>query len=270
MRFVSDFPSLRRKRSAGDIPNSETHAKLLRNAVQQEPRNPQIIRNRDISARSHLELPLRRHHLRVRAADLHAGVQARPIVGLHHLAPVHTVRAHAAIVRSLRAGKAQLRPAQRMVVDVQQRVLLLDAEPRLLGGTHLLGHLGALLALVRLGRCAVVLVRLAQDENVRCAAERITVDGDRMQVDVGVGADRLLGAAAVKVPDGQLLDAVGHLVDGAILAAHILAGSVDPDVRGLDEIVADLQLQVLVQQRLVDARIGRVLERVRHLGRDNR
>jgi hypothetical protein len=42
--------------------------------------------------------------------------------------------------------------------------------------------------MVRLGRLLVVLVRLAEDELVVAETERVPVNGDRVEVDVGVGA----------------------------------------------------------------------------------
>lgn len=94
--------------------------------MQQEARHPQVVGHRDADARAHLVLPLGGHHLRVRAADLHARIQAGTVVGVDHLAAVHLVGADAAVVGSLRAGKAVLRPAERAAVDVEQCVLLRD------------------------------------------------------------------------------------------------------------------------------------------------
>ena len=48
------------------------------------------------------------------------------------------------------------------------------------------------------------LVRFAEDDLVVTEAKRISVERHRVQVDVRVGALRLAGARAVKVPDRQL------------------------------------------------------------------
>lgn len=170
--------------------------------MQNEARNPQIVGHFDAHARSHLELPLGGHHLCVGAANLHARIQTRAVMRLHHLAAVHLVGAHAAVVRSLWSGETMLGPAQWTTVDVEQRVLLLDAEPRHLGG-HGVGDLLARLPMIGLGRCAIEQERFAEHKDVVAAAERILVDRDGMQVDVRVGAGRLAGRAAVIVPDGQ-------------------------------------------------------------------
>lgn len=69
--------------------------------------------------------------------------------------------------------------------------------------THSLDGLHDLVGVVavvgRVGR-AVVVVRLAEDEDVVALAERVLEDGDRAQVDVRVVAGGLAGRRAVKVP----------------------------------------------------------------------
>lgn len=116
------------------------------------------------------------------------------------------------------------------------------------------------------GGRAIEAVRLAQHEDVRPTAERIAIDGDRMQVRVGVGALRLVRGAAVVVPHGQILDGGRRPVEGAVFATQSLAGAVNPDVGGLDLVGGQRQRQVLVQQRFVDGRVRRQLEGFRHDG----
>ena len=55
---------------------------------------------------------------------------------LDDVPPVHFVGADAAVVRPLRPGEAAFGPAEGMAVDVEQRVFLLDAEPRTLLSRH--------------------------------------------------------------------------------------------------------------------------------------
>ena len=64
----------------------------------------------------------------------------------------------------------------------------------------------AALAVVGLGRLLVVLVRLAEDQLVVAETERVAVDGDRVEVHVGVGPLGLAGGAAIEVPDGEFLN----------------------------------------------------------------
>ena len=51
----------------------------------------------------------------------------------------------------------------------------------------------------------VVLVGLAHDELVETEHEWILEDGDRLEVDVGVGSFGLSGGGAVEVPPWELL-----------------------------------------------------------------
>ena len=70
------------------------------------------------------------HDLRVGPSDLHAGVETGAVVGLHDVATVHLVSSHATVVGALGAGEPVLGPAEGMLVLVEERVLLLDTEPR--------------------------------------------------------------------------------------------------------------------------------------------
>ena len=116
---------------------------------------------------------------------------------------VHLVCPDAAVVGSLGSGEAALGPAKGVLVLVQDGVLLLDAEPRVLV-LGLLHDLVALLALVGLGGRLVVLEGLAEDELVVAAAEGVGVHGDRREVRVRVLTLGLARRGAVVVPDGKL------------------------------------------------------------------
>lgn len=182
---------------------TDNHPKLLGDSLQDVPGDPQVIAYAHPDTGTHLELPLRRHHLCVCATDLHSGVQAGLVVRLHNVAAKHLVSADAAIIRSLWPREAALWLAERLLVKVKQRVLLLDAEPRLLG-LHLGSGLGARVAPIRLAGRVIELEGLAHDQDVVAALERVPVDGHGMQVRVRVVASRLARGAAVIVPDGQV------------------------------------------------------------------
>ena len=68
---------------------------------------------------------------------------------------------------------------------------------------------------------------------VHTATEGIWVNLDRLKVGIRVGALRLVGGAAVVVPDGQLLHVLGLLVESLGLAPESLASPVNPDVESL-------------------------------------
>jgi len=90
-----------------------------------------------------------------------------------------------------------------MAVEVEEGVLLLDAEPGLLVDA-LVGHLQAGLALVGVRGGAVELVGVAHHQDVVAAAEGVLVDGHRVQVGVRVGPLGLVARASIVVPNGQL------------------------------------------------------------------
>merc|ERR1712060_137904 len=138
-----------------------------------------------------LVLPLARHDLRVRAGDRNACVEASLVVCFHDRAAERTIRACAAVVRTLRSRVATSRPAQRCpAIFLEEGVLLLDAEPWLL--SHLLVEDG-LGRISSVGRDRLHLRRqaVAQHENVVAAAERICEDCHWSQEHLGVVPGRL-------------------------------------------------------------------------------
>ena len=121
-------------------------------------------------------------------------------VRLDQLAAEHLVAAHATVVAALRRREALVRPAQRPVA-LEERVLLLHAEPGLLRGV-LLGHLPQRRARVAPVRAAVRVHHLAQHQDV--VRPRRSGFGDvahRPQQQVALLALRLVGARAVEAPD---------------------------------------------------------------------
>src|SRR5690606_10069526 len=179
---------------------------LLAAAVQQPAGDPDLVGHVDRPEGADLELPLPHHHLGVGPRDGDAGVHARLGVHLDDLTAPDLVGAHTAVVRTLRAGEAALGPAERPAV-LQERVLLLDAEPRLLFGV-LLRDLDTRRTGVGGVRGHVGQQDLAHHEDVVAAADRIGEDGDRAEHAVGLAARRLVGARPVEAPD-RGLDAVG-------------------------------------------------------------
>lgn len=122
---------------------------------------------------------MRRHHLSIGPRDLHAGVEAGSIVGLDDFAADHLIGTDATVIGTLRTREAILRPAEWPAVEVQQGVLLLDAEPGILvlDGFH---RLIRQVPLVRLRRRLVAIVGVAEHELVFTAAERIVINGHRI------------------------------------------------------------------------------------------
>lgn len=146
---------------------------------------------------------MRRHHLGVGSRELHAGVETGPVVGLDDLAADYFVSADAAVVRALRTRETVLRPAKRSTVEVQESVLLLDTEPRLLilDGLH---RLVRPVPLVRFRWRLVAVVRVAEHELVVAATEGIVVNRHRIEEYVTVGTVGLVRRAAVVSPRRQV------------------------------------------------------------------
>ena len=115
------------------------HVEVLGGAVQQPAGDPQLVGDLERAERADLELPLADHHLGVDAADRQAGGEAVVEVLLDDLAAEDLVGADAAVVAALRGREAADREAVRAAV-LEERVLLLDAEQRLVLGV-LLGRL---------------------------------------------------------------------------------------------------------------------------------
>merc|ERR1719313_2217691 len=151
-------------------------------------------------------------------------------------------------------------PAQRRdAVEVEERVLLLEAVPRLLGGGVAgleLGHGRG--ARVRRERVAFRVVGVAQDQDVVAAAEGVLVDRARDDDDFRVVAGRLARRRAVVGPLREAVDALLHArgVERAALRARRAVG-VDEDVLGLDLVAG--QGGVLVEDGLVHGVLARLL-----------
>src|SRR5437762_6108090 len=142
------------------------------------------------------------------------------------VAPEDFIGADAAVVAALRCRKPDVREAERPRA-FEERVLLLDAEPRV-ETLEPLRHLGVRAAHVRLVRLAVDEHDLAEDELVLASTDRVRADEDRLQHAVGLVAGRLLRARAVEAPDRRFLALRDDLGLGADLLRRLRA--VDPDV----------------------------------------
>ena len=112
-------------------------AEVLGDAVEQPAGEPQLVGHVERAERADLELPLAGHDLGVDAGDAEAGVEAGVEVRLDDVTAEDLVGADAAVVEALRRREAVRREAERAAV-LEERVLLLDAEQRLLVG-ELLG-----------------------------------------------------------------------------------------------------------------------------------
>merc|ERR1719242_2210275 len=181
--------------SSGSIPVSghwlgiegHHHSEVLRHSAEEISGDPEIVPHVDTFGWPDLVLPLCRHDLGVGARDSDPGVETCAVVSLHNVPAVDLVSPHPAVVGTLWPGEPVLGPAEWVLVLVQQSVLLLDTEPWVVV-LGLLHHLLAGLPLVGVSWQLVVLVRLAQHQDVVAPPEGVRVDLDGVQVGVGVGA----------------------------------------------------------------------------------
>lgn len=163
-------------------------------------------------ARPDLVLPLGRHDLGVGARDVDVGVHAGLVVSLDNVTAEDLAGTHTAVVRTLGRRETVLGPAIRPALEVEEGVLLLEAEPELvlLVGLHQEGGIVAEVVGVRL---AVGIVGLADDEDVVAQAEGVRIEGGRAEVDIRVVAGCLAGGGAVEIPLGQVVEALNLLVE---------------------------------------------------------
>ena len=104
--------------------------------------------------------------------------------------PVDISGPDSAVVRSLGPRVAILGPTERLLVIVEQGVLLLNSKPWLLI-LGLLHNLKTLLPLVGLHWLVLVVIRITQDEEVVALVERAGVHLDWMNVDITIFASSL-------------------------------------------------------------------------------
>jgi len=239
-----------------------------------EAGNPEVVTDVDTLDGSDLELPLRGHDLGVGAANLDTGVEAGLVVGLDDVATKDLGGTDTAVVGSLGSGETGLGPAEGVAIGVEERVLLLDAEPGLVlldllkdlvGLVARVGGVGGAIVVEGLMQYAISKGKerkkerkkesakkkkkyLGEDEDVVTATEGVGKDGNGLHEHVRVVAGGLASGRAVKVPDLELVDRLGDLVEGHGLLAEVLLGAVNPDVGG-----EDLALLVEVLELLVDS-----------------
>jgi len=240
---------------------AHANTEIFSHSVQEVPGHPEVVTHGDALARTYLELPLCRHNLSVLTRNVDTSVEARPVVGLHHITTVDPTGAHTAVVGALGSWEALLGPAIGVTVDIQQGVLLLHTEPGMLV-TGRVASLDALGAVVGVRGLLVVLVGLAQHDLVLAQTEGVPIQSAGVQVNVAVAALCLAGRGTVEVPDWQFCVTLGVEVHGPGLGAEVFAAAVYPDVHDLALLVRDGQPHVPVQHHLICVLSGRHLEKL--------
>jgi len=178
-------------------------AKSLSDSVHEVTGKPEVVTDGDAKARANLELPLTGHDLRIDTSDLHASIQAGSVVGLNEGAAEDLIGANTAVIGTLRGRVASLRPAEGGAIECEKGVLLLKAEPGLLGLGLLHDNVGRM-AGVGGQRGSVGFICVADDQDVITTTERVTENCASLQDDLAVVSGGLTSARTVIVPFRQL------------------------------------------------------------------
>ena len=111
-------------------------------------------------------------------------------MGSLNVSPVDISGPDSAVVRSLGPRVAVLGPTERLLVIIEQGVLLLNSKPGLLV-LCLLHDLKTILPLVGLHWLIFVVIRVTEDEEIVSLGERAGGHLDWMKVDIPIGASSL-------------------------------------------------------------------------------
>ena len=161
---------------------------LFSDTQEEEASHPEVVSKLNARARTDLELPLGRHHLGVDPREVDSSIQAGTlhshqldfqsrnlkthVVRLNEVTRKDLPRANATIIRPLRTGEPHLGPSVDLSVRVEQGVLLLEPEPRLLR-RRLVHHLLAVRSVVGMVGRAVIVVAFAENEYVCAPSEGV-------------------------------------------------------------------------------------------------
>jgi len=183
----------------------------LSESVHEVTGNPEVVTDGDTQAGTNLELPLAGHNLSVDTSDLHTSVQAGSVVGLNQGTSEDLVDTNTAVVGTLGGRETATGPAEGGTIDGEQGVLLLNAEPGLLGLGLLHDDVSGV-AGVGGQRSTIGLIGVAHNEDVVAATERIAEDSAGLQDDLAVVSGGLTSARTIVVPFRELRWVGGQLV----------------------------------------------------------
>lgn len=136
-------------------------------------------------------------------------------MGLDDVTAVNLAGTDTAVVRTLGTGETATGPAVGPAIGAEEGVLLFQAEPEALLGVGLHLTVGVMAEVVLVG-AAIGIPGLAENEDVVTLAEGVGVECDGAEVDIGVVTGGLGGRGTVKVPFGELVDALDGLGEGLV------------------------------------------------------
>lgn len=180
---------------------------VLSDSVEEITSDPKLVTHRNSLARPHLELPLRWKNLSVDTRDLDAGVQASLVVGLNNVTAVDLAGTNTAVVWSLGTGVTSLWPSVWVSILVKEGIFLLKTEPWLLVfvGLH---ELSTVVSVVELVWGTIRVPALVENQDIVTSTERIWVNGNWSQVDIGVLTGSLSGGGTVEVPFREVINGI--------------------------------------------------------------
>jgi hypothetical protein len=148
---------------------------------------------------------LSRHDLGIGTRDLDTSIEASLVVSLNNISAEDFAGAHTAVVWTLRTGETVGWPSVRPIGEIEERVLLLETEPRLVNfvGVHELGTLGAVVELIW---SSIWVPTFGQDQNIWSTTEWIWEDGDRSEVNIRVFARSLTGGGSIEIPFWEIFE----------------------------------------------------------------
>lgn len=159
--------------------------------------------------------PLSGHDLGVGTRDVDTSVQAGLVVSIYDVTAKDLAGTVTAVVRSLGSRETVLGPAVRPAVEVENGVLLLQAEPQLVLGVLLHHEVCIVTEVVGVG-LAIRHVGLADDEDVVTQTEGVGVEGSGAEVDVRVVTGSLTGGGTVEIPFWEFRNVGGLLWEGLV------------------------------------------------------
>ena len=217
----------------------DRHVEVFSNALKNVTRHPKLISHVDSEDGTDLILPLAWHDFSICARNCDASKKASTVMLVSNDSTKAVVWADGAIVWTLRARVAIVRPAKRpsgeLGLGTNHRVFLFNSEPRLLIEGLVEYFFGVYTEvsvswLELLARTVLPFVGLSHNEDVITLSKGVTVKGDGPHDDLRVVCHSLETGWTIIVPFWEVSEAADFAWDGAALGAECDSCSVNPNV----------------------------------------
>ena len=124
-------------------------------------------------------------------------------MSLNNVTTVNLASADTTVVWTLSTGEAVLGPAIWPAIDIEESVFLFETEPEVFLGVGF-HQSGGFMAVVELVGGAIRVQGFAEDKHIVTTAERVGVNGNRTEVNIGVVTGGLTGRGTIEVPFRKL------------------------------------------------------------------